>query len=200
MDRQLHTDNDAPPPRDGHDALEPRSVTFSITELAEEFGLTTRAIRFYEDKGLLSPERRGQVRIYHPRDRARLILIVRGKNVGLALAEIKEILSLYDLRDGCETQNQVAVDKFRKRISLLREQRTKAAPVSRRISPVRPKRRARLRRRHNLSRKRLPKQPGKPQRRGRPKRLSSEAQCTPATRARTNRPEETDAKLQSTAA
>ncbi|PKQ09453.1 MAG: transcriptional regulator [Alphaproteobacteria bacterium HGW-Alphaproteobacteria-12] len=123
MDRQLHTDNDAPPPRDGQDALGPRNVTFSITELAEEFGLTTRAIRFYEDKGLLSPERRGQVRIYHPRDRARLILIVRGKNVGLALAEIKEILSLYDLRDGCETQNQVAVDKFRKRISLLREQR-----------------------------------------------------------------------------
>jgi DNA-binding transcriptional MerR regulator len=98
-------------------------VTFTITQLAEEFGLTTRAIRFYEDKGLLSPERQGQTRVYHPRDRARLILIVRGKNVGLALSEIKEILSLYDLQDGCETQNKVAIDKFRRRIDSLERQR-----------------------------------------------------------------------------
>lgn len=100
-----------------------KPVTFSITQLAEEFELTTRAIRFYEDKGLLSPERQGQTRIYHPRDRARLILIVRGKNVGLALSEIKEILSLYDLHDGCETQNRVAIDKFRRRIASLDKQR-----------------------------------------------------------------------------
>lgn len=100
-----------------------KPVTYSITQLAEEFGLTTRAIRFYEDKGLLSPERQGQTRIYHPRDRARLILIVRGKNVGLALSEIKEILSLYDLHDGCETQNRVAIDKFRRRIASLDRQR-----------------------------------------------------------------------------
>ena len=100
-----------------------KPVTFSITQLAEEFGLTTRAIRFYEDKGLLSPERQGQTRIYHPRDRARLILIVRGKNVGLALSEIREILGLYDLRDGCETQNRVAIDKFRRRIASLDKQR-----------------------------------------------------------------------------
>jgi DNA-binding transcriptional MerR regulator len=98
-------------------------ITFTITQLAEEFGLTTRAVRFYEDKGLLSPERQGQTRIYHPRDRARLILIVRGKNVGLALSEIKEILSLYDLQDGCETQNKVAIDKFRRRIASLERQR-----------------------------------------------------------------------------
>lgn len=100
-----------------------KPVTYSITQLAEEFGLTTRAIRFYEDKGLLKPERQGQTRIYHPRDRARLILIVRGKNVGLALSEIKEILGLYDLRDGCETQNRVAIDKFRRRIASLEQQR-----------------------------------------------------------------------------
>lgn len=100
-----------------------KPVTFSITQLAEEFGLTTRAVRFYEDKGLLSPERQGQTRVYHPRDRARLILIVRGKNVGLALSEIKEILSLYDLQDGCETQNKVAIDKFRRRIGSLERQR-----------------------------------------------------------------------------
>jgi DNA-binding transcriptional MerR regulator len=100
-----------------------KPVTYSITQLAEEFGLTTRAIRFYEDKALLKPERQGQTRVYHPRDRARLILIVRGKNVGLALSEIKEILSLYDLHDGCETQNRVAIDKFSRRIASLEQQR-----------------------------------------------------------------------------
>ena len=121
MEQQLHAASGATLRHNGGEMA--TGVTFSITELAEEFGLTTRAIRFYEDKGLLSPERRGQTRIYHPRDRARLTLIVRGKNVGLALAEIKEILSLYDQHDGCETQNRVAVDKFRKRIAQLNEQR-----------------------------------------------------------------------------
>ena len=121
MEQQLHAASGATLRHDGGEMVS--GTTFSITELAEEFGLTTRAIRFYEDKGLLKPERRGQTRIYHPRDRARLTLIVRGKNVGLALSEIKEILGLYDLQDGCETQNRVAVDKFRKRISQLNEQR-----------------------------------------------------------------------------
>lgn len=124
MEQQLHADTASNARRNGSDRAEMPGVTYSITELAEEFGLTTRAIRFYEDKGLLSPERRGQTRIYHPRDRARLILIVRGKNVGLALAEIKEILGLYDQHEGCETQNRVAVDKFRKRIDQLHEQRS----------------------------------------------------------------------------
>ncbi|MES1991617.1 MAG: MerR family DNA-binding transcriptional regulator [Pseudomonadota bacterium] len=115
-----HAGNDA-----HHEAthINGKPIAYSITQLAEEFGLTTRAIRFYEDKSLLKPERQGQTRIYHPRDRARLILIVRGKNVGLALSEIKEILSLYDLRDGCETQNRVAIDKFRRRIASLEQQR-----------------------------------------------------------------------------
>lgn len=119
MDQQLHSAIEAPR-RNNRDAA---GETFSITQLAEEFGLTTRAIRFYEDKGLLSPERRGQTRVYHPRDRARLTLIVRGKNVGLALAEIKEILSHYDQEDGCVTQNRVAIGKFRRRIESLKEQR-----------------------------------------------------------------------------
>lgn len=122
MEQQLHVAS-AAPRRDGADVSAGLAITWSITELADEFGLTTRAIRFYEDKGLLTPERRGQTRVYHPRDRARLILIVRGKNVGLALSEIKEILSLYDQHDGCETQNRVAVDKFRRRIASLRQQR-----------------------------------------------------------------------------
>ncbi len=124
MEQQLHVDSGSASQRNGLDRGDCAGGTFSITELADEFGLTTRAIRFYEDKGLLTPERKGQTRVYHPRDRARLTLIVRGKNVGLALSEIKEILSLYDLHDGCETQNRVAVDKFRKRIAQLTEQRT----------------------------------------------------------------------------
>ncbi len=124
MEQQLHVASGSASQRNGLDRGDCASGTFSITELADEFGLTTRAIRFYEDKGLLTPERKGQTRVYHPRDRARLTLIVRGKNVGLALSEIKEILSLYDLHDGCETQNRVAVDKFRKRIAQLTEQRT----------------------------------------------------------------------------
>ncbi|MDO9126246.1 MerR family DNA-binding transcriptional regulator [Parvibaculum sp.] len=122
MEQQLHAASSTALRRNGAEVSAP-VITYSITELAEEFGLTTRAIRFYEDKGLLTPERRGQARVYHPRDRARLTLIVRGKNVGLALAEIKEILSLYDQHDGCETQNRVAVDKFRRRIASLRQQR-----------------------------------------------------------------------------
>ena len=120
MDQQLHSAIEAPR-RTTRDAA---GETFSITQLAEEFGLTTRAIRFYEDKGLLAPERRGQTRVYHPRDRARLTRIVRGKNVGLALAEIKEILSHYDQEDGGVTQNRVAIGKFRRRIESLREQRS----------------------------------------------------------------------------
>src|SRR3989338_4477437 len=79
MEQQLRAVSGTAP---RHNGAEMSGVTFSITELADEFGLTTRAIRFYEDKGLLTPERRGQTRIYHPRDRARLTLIVRGKNVG----------------------------------------------------------------------------------------------------------------------
>ncbi|MEQ9520628.1 MAG: MerR family DNA-binding transcriptional regulator, partial [Parvibaculum sp.] len=70
------------------------NVTFSITQLAEEFGVTTRAIRFYEDKDLLHPTRNGQTRVYRPRDRARLFLIVRGKAVGFSLGEIKELIDL----------------------------------------------------------------------------------------------------------
>jgi len=125
MDNQTpsHAANNASDHGNEATHIDGKLITFSITQLAEEFGLTTRAIRFYEDKGLLKPERQGQTRIYYPRDRARLILIVRGKNVGLALSEIKEILSLYDLSDGCETQNRVAIEKFRRRIESLEKQR-----------------------------------------------------------------------------
>ena len=69
---------------------------FAIAELAKEFGISTRAIRFYESKGLLSPERVGGTRVFRRRDRARLILILRGKRLGFSLKDIHEYLSLYE--------------------------------------------------------------------------------------------------------
>jgi len=70
--------------------------TFKISELAKEFGITTRSIRFYEDVGLLQPDREGAIRIYQRRDKTRLKLILRGKRLGFSLAEIRELFDLYD--------------------------------------------------------------------------------------------------------
>ena len=70
--------------------------TFTISQLAKEFDLTTRAIRFYEDMGLLTPERSGMQRVYSARDRARLTLTLRAKRLGLSLTEAKDILDMYD--------------------------------------------------------------------------------------------------------
>ncbi len=97
--------------------------TFTIRQLCQEFGCTPRALRFYEDKGLLAPARQGLNRIYSHRDRGRLRLILRGKRVGLSLAEIGEILQLYDLGDGGVAQNAKALSKFRERIVALERQR-----------------------------------------------------------------------------
>jgi DNA-binding transcriptional MerR regulator len=97
--------------------------TFTIRQLCIEFACTPRALRFYEDKGLLSPARQGLNRVYSYRDRARLQLILRGKRVGLALAEIRDILELYDRNDGGATQNALALSKFRARITALEQQR-----------------------------------------------------------------------------
>jgi DNA-binding transcriptional MerR regulator len=69
---------------------------FSISELAREFDVTPRAIRFYEDQGLLSPRREGQRRVYTPRDRTRLKLTLRGKRLGLTLSEIRELIDMYE--------------------------------------------------------------------------------------------------------
>jgi DNA-binding transcriptional MerR regulator len=84
--------------------------TFSIGELAREFGLTTRAIRFYEDCGLLQPARAGKNRVYTARDRARLTLTLRGKRLGLKLAEVKELVDLYETRKGSDAQLRRFVD------------------------------------------------------------------------------------------
>jgi DNA-binding transcriptional MerR regulator len=74
--------------------------TWTITELAEEFGITLRAIRHYEDVGLISPERRGTSRVFHARDRIRLQLILRGRRLGFSLPEIRTIVNMYDEQPG----------------------------------------------------------------------------------------------------
>ncbi|MBU2864020.1 MerR family DNA-binding transcriptional regulator [Reinekea marina] len=84
--------------------------TFSIRDLADEFGITTRTIRFYEDKGLVTPTRQGQRRIYHKRDKARLKLILRGKRLGFSLDEIVHLVTLYETPNDKLPQLQVYLE------------------------------------------------------------------------------------------
>jgi DNA-binding transcriptional MerR regulator len=104
-------------------ALSGDAESFTITDLAAAFNVTPRAIRFYEDEGLISPQRQGQNRVYSRRDRARLAWILRGKRVGFSLAEIREMLDLYDAGDGRAKQRQVTIERCRDRLSALQEQR-----------------------------------------------------------------------------
>ena len=94
----------------------------SIGDLCDEFGVTARALRFYEDEELIAPERRGTQRLYTDRDRARLAWILRGKRVGLSLAEIKELLDLYDIGDGRRTQRLKTIERCQARVDGLRRQ------------------------------------------------------------------------------
>jgi len=97
--------------------------TYSITALAEEFGVTARALRFYEEKGLLSPFRQGLERIYTRRDRARLRLILRGKRFGFTLGEIRTLLALHGTEDGAERQVRLAVELGRGHLREMEQQR-----------------------------------------------------------------------------
>ncbi len=101
----------------------PDRELFSISDLSNEFGVTARALRFYEDEGLIAPERRGLQRIYSQRDRARLAWILRGKRVGFSLGEIREMIDLYDIGDGRQVQRQVTLKRCRDRIDLLEGQK-----------------------------------------------------------------------------
>jgi DNA-binding transcriptional MerR regulator len=97
--------------------------TFTIRQLCLEFKCTPRALRFYEDKGLLTPARDGMNRVYSYKDRARLQLILRGKRVGLALAAIGEILDLYEMDDGGAAQNAKSLAKFQEQLVSLEAKR-----------------------------------------------------------------------------
>ncbi|MFI5696088.1 MerR family DNA-binding transcriptional regulator [Kribbella sp. NPDC051586] len=97
--------------------------TWSIAELAAEYAVTLRTIRFYEDRGLLTPERRGTARVYHPRDKVRLGLILRGKRLGFSLDEIAKIVDMYDAEPGEEGQLVYLLDQITHRRAELEQRR-----------------------------------------------------------------------------
>jgi DNA-binding transcriptional MerR regulator len=96
---------------------------FSIAELAREFGVTPRTLRFYEAEGLVSPERRGVTRLYSRADRARLAWVLRGRAVGFSLADIRELLDLYAPGEARRPQLEAALEKTRCRLRALQQQR-----------------------------------------------------------------------------
>ncbi len=100
-----------------------RDKLYTVTELAERLGVTARAIRFYETKGLLSPQRVGSTRVYDYRDRARLQVILRSKKLGFSLADIREYLDLYDPAGNRREQLRLQLRKVRARIDQLEQQR-----------------------------------------------------------------------------
>ncbi|MAY39550.1 MULTISPECIES: MerR family transcriptional regulator [Spongiibacter] len=98
------------------------SRQYSISELASEFDITTRSIRFYEEKGLLQPTRNGQTRIYSAADRTKLRLILRGKRLGLSLEESRDIIEMYDPQRDNSPQLQRLIDKIREKREMLQRQ------------------------------------------------------------------------------
>lgn len=103
--------------------------THGIAELAEEFGITTRTIRFYEDQGLITPCREGKRRVYRSRDRVRLKLIMRGKRLGFSLDEIREMIDIYDMDRSEVSQLRLVLNKIAERRQALLQQQTDIATM-----------------------------------------------------------------------
>ncbi len=99
-----------------------RQASYSIGDLSKEFNITTRSIRFYEDKGLITPTRKGQTRIYSQRDKVRLRLILRGKRLGFSLAETGKIFELYDLDKTSASQLTLMMDIISQKKNDLKQQ------------------------------------------------------------------------------
>jgi DNA-binding transcriptional MerR regulator len=100
----------------------PNEKTYSITDLSKEFEITPRSIRHYEQESLISPKRVGSQRVYTKGDRVRLQLILRGKRIGFSLAEIREIITMYDSPSGEKKQTELLLDKIEQRRQALKQQ------------------------------------------------------------------------------
>lgn len=103
-------------------SLPGKEITYSISELAHEFDVTPRTIRYYEDEGLLTPLREGQTRIYSHRDKIRLKLTLRGKRLGFSLAEIRELFDMYDTDKSSKTQLHSMIQLIETKRGVLRQQ------------------------------------------------------------------------------
>jgi DNA-binding transcriptional MerR regulator len=123
----------------------PLPVTYSISDLAKEFALTTRAIRFYEDEGLLTPRRSGRSRIYGERERVRIKLVLRGKRLGLSLSEIRELLDLYEATNSERPQLVKFLEVLATRRAMLAQQQEDIAIVLAEIDSLERQCRKRLR-------------------------------------------------------
>ncbi|MBI3710917.1 MAG: MerR family DNA-binding transcriptional regulator [Proteobacteria bacterium] len=121
-----------------------KGAHFTIAELAREFDVTTRTIRFYEAEGLIAPGRRGQTRLFTPRDRVRLKLILRGRRLGFSIGEIREIVDLYDAAPGEAGQLRLFLGKIAERRAALERQRTDIAETLDELAAVEARCRAQL--------------------------------------------------------
>ncbi len=110
---------------------------YTVTELADELGITPRTIRFYETKGLIKPRRAGTTRVYTHRERARMLLILRGKRLGFSLADIREYLDLYDADPSQVKQLQLLTQKIDRRIAELEQQREDLEAALQELSEMR---------------------------------------------------------------
>lgn len=136
MAKPLHS---RPDPAISNEAITDPDIRFTIGELADEFGITTRTIRFYEARGLISPERKGANRSYSRRNRARLMLILRGKNLGFTLEDIAEYLTLYDADPGQLAQTKMLVTKVEAMMQDLNKKRADIDRTLRDLKELRAK-------------------------------------------------------------